>query len=349
MRIFISSVLLLLFEQAAPAQSSDVFLKTIQSAEVYFDFGKHDLKPAADTALAPLIHLCSEREKSLVRITAHTDSIGSNANNLALSERRAASVKKYLLEHGVSAAKFELSFFGEKKPASSNRTEEGRQKNRRAIVEVLLPIPMTTLEGNVRDPRSGKGVEAEVVVHTKETRDSMHTDTTGYFKAAVPTGAVAAVDVYAEGYFFETKMLKALPGKMPLPVMELQPAVPGESADIQNLYFVGNQAVLLEESKPSLPQVLRFMQINKNVKVEIAGHVNYPNSPPQPKTTFEYRLSVARAKMVYDYLLEHGIDSSLISYQGYSNWKMRYPKAVNETEQSLNRRVEIRILPDDEH
>jgi outer membrane protein OmpA-like peptidoglycan-associated protein len=348
MRILIFSVLFLLFGQSAPAQSPDIFLKAIQSAEVYFDFGKHDLKPAADSALAPLIQLCRERENSLVRITAHTDSIGSGSNNLALSERRATSVKKYLLENGVAAAKFELSYFGEKKPVSSNRTDAGRQKNRHATVEVLIPVPMTTIEGNVRDPRSGKGVEAGVVVHTKETRDSMRTDTTGHFEATVPVGAIVGVDVLAGGYFFETKMLRALPGKMPLLVIELQPAIPGESADIQNLYFVGNQAVLLKKSEPSLPQVLRFMQINKNVKVEIAGHVNYPNAPPRPKTTFEYRLSVARAKMVYDYLLENGISTDRIRYQGYSNWKMRYPKARNEAEQSLNRRVEIRILPDEE-
>ncbi|MFQ5447866.1 MAG: OmpA family protein [Saprospiraceae bacterium] len=345
MRVLIFSALFFFAMYSARGQSPEVLLKPIANAEIYFDFGKHALKPAADSILAPLIDVCLKQENCRLRVTAHTDSIGSVANNLALSKRRAASVEKYFVENGIPATRFEVACFGEKKPASPNSTDEGRQKNRRATVEVLVPIPMTTLEGNVRDPNSGKGIEAGVVVHTKETRDSMRTDSTGYFKAGVPTGAVVGVDVYAEGYFFKTKMLKALPGKMQPVVMEMQPAVPGESADIQNLYFVGNQAVLLEKSKPSLPQVLRFMQINKNIKIEIAGHVNYPNRPPQPKTTFEYRLSVARAKMVYDYLLENGVSPDRIRYQGYSNWEMRYPHAKNEKEQSLNRRVEIRILP----
>lgn len=74
------------------------------------------------------------------------------------------------------------------------------------------------------------------------------------------------------------------------------------------------------------------------------GHINVPNQMPVPKITSSYKLSVARAKMVYEYLIHHGIPGSRMSYAGYGNWQMEYPKAVYEEENAANRRVEIKIL-----
>ena len=116
------------------------------------------------------------------------------------------------------------------------------------------------------------------------------------------------------------------------------------SQHIQNLYYVGNQDTLLPISKPELPKVLRFMQINEDLKIEIAGHVNHPNRPPVTKDSWEFDLSVRRAKMVYNYLIENQIDSARVTFKGYGNYEMRYPEARSQKEQSLNRRVEIRVV-----
>jgi outer membrane protein OmpA-like peptidoglycan-associated protein len=150
--------------------------------------------------------------------------------------------------------------------------------------------------------------------------------------------------VYAEGFFMESTMLRALPGKMKPVELKLRPAIPGEKVDIPNLYFVGNKAELLPKSEPELPKILRFMKVNPGLKIQIAGHVNFPNRPPVSKNTPEYRLSVARAKLVYDYLISNGISADRLEYQGYGNWEMVYPNAVNESEQAKNRRVEIRVV-----
>jgi len=151
------------------------------------------------------------------------------------------------------------------------------------------------------------------------------------------------VDAFAECYFMKSKMLKVSPGAEPL-TLPLRPVQTGEKMDIENLYYVGNKPVLLEKSRPELPKILRFMQLNPQMKIEIAGHVNYPNRPAVIEESFEYKLSVDRAKMVYEYLLENGIAADRISYKGYGNWEMRYPNATSEEQQALNRRVEIRIL-----
>ena len=139
-------------------------------------------------------------------------------------------------------------------------------------------------------------------------------------------------------------MLKALPGKMPVLTFELPPVKIGESIDIKNLYFVGNEAILLPPSEPELPKILRFMQINPAAKIEIAGHVNLPNRPACGTSSSHYILSVRRALLVYDYLLKNGISENRVSYKGYGNWEMRYPQARTEEYQAKNRRVEIRVL-----
>jgi len=71
-----------------------------------------------------------------VEIQGHTDSIGSAAYNLNLSQRRADAVKAYLISQGVNASTLTAKGYGKTKPISSNETAEGRAQNRRVEFEV---------------------------------------------------------------------------------------------------------------------------------------------------------------------------------------------------------------------
>jgi outer membrane protein OmpA-like peptidoglycan-associated protein len=315
----------------------------VHSTEVYFDFGKHDLRPASDSTLDQVAQMFFDKNNRHIIVTAHTDSIGSIENNIALSERRANSVMGFLSENGIPDSLMKSSVFGESQPVTSNRTDDGRQLNRRATVEVFERQPMTTLKGQIKLPEEEQFMLAEVIIRGKSFRDSLTTDSTGFFQTEVPTGAIIGVDVIAKGYFLESKMMKVKPGVMPLLEIMMRPAEVGEVADIENLYFVGNQDTLLPKSLPTLPKLLRFMQVNKCLVIEIAGHINHPNTPPLPEGTWEYGLSERRAKRVYKYLLENGIPEERMTWKGYSNWEMRYPHARSEEQQAANRRVEIRV------
>lgn len=338
-----------IFSQTAPAESNTVF-----SSAVYFDFGKHDLRPDADPTLSEVATYLSDKKNLLVKITAHTDSIGSLENNLALSNRRSTAVKAALAGMGVPDSLLTISTFGETMPAATNHTNEGRQLNRRATIEIIKwqpnppPTPkpttqLTTLEGRVTDKEVGNGLEAMVVVRGKGFQDTLYTDTSGYFEKKLPVGIVVGVDAYADCHFFGSEMTKTQ--KEPIKLFFPLPAVlTGGSLDLNNLYFVGNQPVLLEKSKPELPKILRFMESNPQMKIEIAGHVNLPNTPPVSTKTSHFRLSEDRAFVVYNYLSENGIADDRISYKGYGNWEMRYPNAVSETDQALNRRVELKVI-----
>lgn len=71
---------------------------------------------------------------SMLQVTGHTDSRGSSEYNQALSERRAASVKDYLVSSGIAASRIDTNGWGELRPVASNDTDNGRAKNRRVEI-----------------------------------------------------------------------------------------------------------------------------------------------------------------------------------------------------------------------
>ena len=326
------------------AQTTTIEKHSIYSAEVYFDFGKDSIRSDADSIMNEVVQFCKKEPSVFIKITAHTDDVGSFENNFELSKRRAEAVKSFLDEKGIVADSLTIDVFGEKKPIASNNTDDGRQRNRRATIEVIKLKRMIPLEGDIVDKETGEGIEAEIIVRSKDSQDSIQTDKSGHFESMVPLGEVIGLDVWARGYFLESKMLKVTPEAIADLVIDLPQVNVGEMVDIDNLYFVGNEAILIKTSEPELPKILKFMQINDGIKIEIAGHVNRPNTPPVSKTSWDYGLSVRRALLVYNYLLENGISKDRISYQGYGNWEMRFPLSKSAKEQQENRRVEIRVL-----
>ena len=73
-----------------------------------------------------------------IEFFGHTDNVGSAASNLALSKKRAESVKLFLMEHGVLESHLIVKYFGETVPIADNNTAEGRQKNRRVHLEIIF-------------------------------------------------------------------------------------------------------------------------------------------------------------------------------------------------------------------
>lgn len=107
------------------------------SAAVLFDSGKADLRPAAGPELDSLAAFLKKYPRIRVGISGHTDDVGTDADNLDLSARRAQAVYTHLLTQSIPAAQIEWKAFGETRPIAENTTEEGRQRNRRVECVVL--------------------------------------------------------------------------------------------------------------------------------------------------------------------------------------------------------------------
>jgi len=101
------------------------------TGEVFFDFGKWDIKSEAHPLLKEAVNILEQNPEMRVEIQGHTDSKGPEAYNQMISEKRAVAVKAYLVNQGIDSGRLEVKGYGESDPIASNDTEEGRQKNRR--------------------------------------------------------------------------------------------------------------------------------------------------------------------------------------------------------------------------
>jgi outer membrane protein OmpA-like peptidoglycan-associated protein len=107
--------------------------------DMVFATGKAELKPHAVTNLDKLIVFLNEYPNRTAIIEGYTDSVGSEHANQALSQRRADSVKSYLVGQGVGSMRLSASGMGENDPVAENDSATGRQQNRR--VEVIISNP----------------------------------------------------------------------------------------------------------------------------------------------------------------------------------------------------------------
>jgi outer membrane protein OmpA-like peptidoglycan-associated protein len=122
----------------SPAQPrADSCAGVIRLRGVNFDFDRAEIRPASrpilDQAAARLRECGGER----LQVEGHTDSIGADAYNQDLSDRRARAVRDYLVSKGVNGGRITARGFGESKPISTNDTPEGRFLNRRVEVRFL--------------------------------------------------------------------------------------------------------------------------------------------------------------------------------------------------------------------
>jgi len=106
---------------------------------VTFDFAKYDIKPQFYPALNTIANTLREYNQTIVEVSGHTDSVGSDSANQILSERRANAVSGYLTSQGLQRERFEVVGMGERYPIASNDTDQGRALNRRVEIR-LLPL-----------------------------------------------------------------------------------------------------------------------------------------------------------------------------------------------------------------
>ncbi len=98
---------------------------------ILFDTGKATIQPSSESTLNEIVKLMQDNADLKLRVEGHTDNVGAAAANQALSQKRAESVKVWLVSHGIAADRLTVKGFGDAKPVADNSTDEGKAKNRR--------------------------------------------------------------------------------------------------------------------------------------------------------------------------------------------------------------------------
>ena len=122
---------------SSPVPTSEPITKPIVLKNVFFETASAELKPISITELDKLYNFLSSDSKLRIQLNGHTDNVGSDSDNLTLSDARAKAVKDYLIDKGISSDRLRAKGFGESVPVASNDTEEGRMQNRRTEFQLF--------------------------------------------------------------------------------------------------------------------------------------------------------------------------------------------------------------------
>ena len=332
----------LIWPLAVVCQTSSVkdSLEVHKTDTIYFPFASAELTEAANTQIKKMI---ADRPGELyLYLEGHTDAVGTKSANEDLAEQRSLATRAAFTNGGWPNEAVELRHFGERRLAINTNAKEVR--NRRVLMRSGLPKRYALLSGTIRD-EDGQPIPGGAIAHGTYLKDTVTADQSGRFSVWLPMNDSVTVDVFAQDHFIQTHNYFIGAGTPPPARLEvtLQRATPGRRFDINDLYFVHNKTKFLPGGIESLERLYHFMDYNSDIRIELAGHVNFPGGPQPPKS-WAHNLAGARAKTVYDYLVNKGIPSNRMRYRSYSNYEMIVPGAKTEPDMRQNRRVEVRIV-----
>ncbi len=214
------------------------------------------------------------------------------------------------------------------------------------LYEEARPNQVTYMKGFVFDVITKKRLRAEFEMVDLQSEEvivqSYSNELTGEFLVPIPVGRNLALNVSKDGYLFFSENFSYTdlrtgvdPHLFDIP---LQPIREGESVVLRNIFFKTASHELLPESVNELNRLIRLLEQNPGMHIEISGHTDNVGSYDYNKT-----LSQNRALSVYNYLTENGIDPDRLSYVGYADTR---PVSTNETEEgrAQNRRTEFKVV-----
>ena len=123
-------------EAAAVSREGNLLAVTFKG-DVTFDRNSTLVRSGLTSEIIRVAGVLNQYPSTLVRVEGHTDSVGSEAYNMDLSNRRANGVKNLLVQRGVADSRIDIVGYGKTMPVAGNETEAGRQKNRRVEIKIV--------------------------------------------------------------------------------------------------------------------------------------------------------------------------------------------------------------------
>jgi len=270
-------------------------------------------------------------------------SVHFNFDKYDLTAATVAQLDSFIAANTVTKASIQLH--GHCDFVGSNRYNDALSTKRVRAVEVYLlqhyiPVKefVTTAGHGKRQPLNDNASARERLLNRRVEI---------IITKAIPVAETTTLAKKADTIIIAKSITPPLPEKKLTEQIEDTATKSGTSIVLKNINFIGARHQLLPESYPTLKELLAVMLKNKNLKIQVQGHIcclpgNVDGFDEETSTT---NLSELRAKAVMDYLIENGVAPGRISYigLGHSQPIYSYPEK-NEEEKKLNRRVEIKII-----
>lgn len=214
------------------------------------------------------------------------------------------------------------------------------------LYQAAQPTIVTYLKGTVFDAKTKQKLAARYelidLASGKLVVTSVSDPETGEFLVPLPVNKNYALSISKTKYLFHSEnfTLTKMDSTNKAFAMDigLQPIEVGQSVVLNNIFFATDSFALKPESKVELQKLLSFLQLNKETKIEIGGHTD--NSGQKEKNRI---LSDNRAKSVYQYLIEKGIEATRLKYKGFGDSMPLVPND-SDAHKALNRRTEFKVI-----
>lgn len=209
----------------------------------------------------------------------------------------------------------------------------------------IKPNKVNYLKGKVYDAESKRPIAAQFQLIDLETGEvavaSFADEATGEYLVSLPIDKEYALSATHDGYLFFSENFLLTEGNVSEPFQKdvpLHKIEVNKTMVLKNVFFGTDKFDLKSKSKIELDKLVSFLNKNKALKIELGGHTDNVGSKASNQT-----LSENRAKSVYNYLVEKGIDIGRLTSKGYGDEK---PIADNNTEKGRaeNRRTEFKII-----
>ncbi|MBC8111574.1 MAG: OmpA family protein [Verrucomicrobia bacterium] len=205
--------------------------------------------------------------------------------------------------------------------------------------------PMVTIAGKVLDAKTRKPVASKIVFEILPGEKVVSTipsnAATGDYSIKLPAGLLYGYSASALGYLVTEESIdatKVANNQVLTKNILLKPIEVNEVITLKNLFFAQGEYVLLEVSYAELERLVKLMQQNPTMEILLEGHTDIVGDPAS-----NMLLSENRVKAVKTYLTSKGISTSRVQTKAYGGTKPLITEG-NDTQRSVNRRVELRIL-----
>ena len=243
---------------------------------------------------------------SSVMVIGYADYLGSEGYNKNLSMQRAKNTRDYLVKNGLNASDIKMC------------VGEGEVQRR----------GLTDKEGYPTDRR------VDIVVNNSGNRTDRSITQTSTSGLKLAGGRPKK----------DTATFRS--GRSTSEIKELPTLQEGQTILLKNVYFPPGRHLIKPESFPTLEKLFAVLKQNPTIRISIEGHVCCIHDVPDAldSDTDEPILSVNRARAIYQYLIDKGIDAGRLEYRGFGKQHPVVADEQTEADAERNRRVEIRIL-----
>jgi len=256
---------------------------------------------------------------------------------------------------------YRITFLGpEKQPITSS--EDNLLANYKPVREIrmepkveITTSSLTILKGQIRDEKTKLPVYASIELVDNEKNEIVATFSsdakTGRYLVSIPSGKNYGIAVKSEGYLFHSENVdipKSSGYREFEKDVDLKKIDIGERIVLRNIFFDFDKATLRSESTNELERLVKLMNDNPTLRIEISGHTD-----SQGNDDYNQRLSQSRAESVVNYLVGKGVSTSRLEFKGYGESQVlisdtEIAKLKTRTERDdahqQNRRTEFKIL-----